>query len=594
MLSYFLLFSNFAISAPPPPLWGPAPKDIQYQYHTEEMSAFIHYGMNTYTGIEWGDGSEDPNLFKPTNLDTDQWVSVLKRAGFKRLIMVGRHHDGFCNWKTKFSNHSVNLSVDFQLISQFLHQSGDVLEEVSKSCTKFNVDMGLYLSPWDVNSSYYGDEVLYNEYYMNQLDEILNSNKRYGNNGKIVEVWMDGAKGEGSKAQIYWFSKWFELIRKHQPECVIWSGHGSEVRWIGNEKGIAGEPCWDRFDLDNQIACADKLPTCDPNLQDPNTGLATGQNYSVGECDVSITNGWFWKSGKVPKTMKELASIYFTSVARGQILLLNVPPNTEGKMPEDMSNNALQLGRDIWESFSLDFVRQNGVKFSATNTRESDTNMFSPENVADGTNKTYWTMDDDKTTGSITIDFGRFRTFDIISIREHIHLGQRIARASVDYHTNDGWKTLSTITTIGYHRIIRLDPVSADMIRVNILESQAVPLIQNIEVFLSVGSISQKVVPPDSVTEIPNSQFTKTGTWKDSDDGITNDKSGSSLEAKFTGTRCFVIGTIDPKYGKLNIFIDNQQVATIDCAITSTAVSLASTRITKSVLYQYDGEMIIH
>ena len=193
-----------AFSVDPPKPYGAVPTAGQLAYHQQELSAFIHYGMNTYTGVEWGTGKEDVNLFKPTELDTDQWVRTLKDAGFQRIIMIGRHHDGFCLWKSKYTEHDVENSKEFQETSKKLGQSGDVIEEISKSCTKYNMDMGFYLSPWDANSPDYGKEVEYNEYYMNQLEEIL-GDKKYGNNGKFVEVWMDGAKGSGAADLQFWF-----------------------------------------------------------------------------------------------------------------------------------------------------------------------------------------------------------------------------------------------------------------------------------------------------------------------------------------------------------------------------------------------------
>ncbi|OHT02578.1 hypothetical protein TRFO_30243 [Tritrichomonas foetus] len=322
------LFSISIFLVEPPELWGPAPTKEQLQFQREELSSFIHFGPNTFTGQEWGDGSEDPNIFRPTHLDTDQWVSTLQRGGFKRLIFTAKHHDGFCNWKSKFTRHQVNESIDFQAISKFLHQSGDVLQEVSKSCTKYNMSMGLYLSPWDRNSSFYGNDAEYNQYYMRQLTEIINGDeeeteklinkifgskktldnryaysnidqkkyhhqkineeksnemkhneKIYGNNGKFVEIWLDSAKGEGEKNQTYWFSQWFEIVRKYQPHAIIYSDYGTEARWVGNEKGIAGDPCWSRFDLKNQQICFDLNPDCkdfDLNIGDP-----YGPDYSV-------------------------------------------------------------------------------------------------------------------------------------------------------------------------------------------------------------------------------------------------------------------------------------------------------------------------
>ena len=242
---------SFCLCVDPPAPYGPVPTEGQLRYHREELSAFIHFGMNTFTGTEWGNGKEDVNSFNPTNLNTDQWVETLKNAGFKRIIIIGRHHDGFCTWKTNYTLHQLNASVAFQELSKKLNQSGDVIEELSKSCTKYNMDMGFYLSPWDANSEYYGDEELYNKYYMDQLAEVLGQ-KKYGNNGKFVEVWMDGAKGTGAEDQIYWFLKWFDLIESLQPGAVVFSPYGSTVRWVGNEAGIAGTTCYSKLNQTRQ------------------------------------------------------------------------------------------------------------------------------------------------------------------------------------------------------------------------------------------------------------------------------------------------------------------------------------------------------
>ena len=218
--------------------------------------------------------------------------------------------------------------------------------------------MGFYLSPWDINSPYYGDDVLYNEYYMNQLEEILNSeNKKYGNNGKFVEVWMDGAKGEGQKAQNYRFLEWFSLIKKHQPDMVIFSSYGSEIRWVGNEAAVAGVPCWDKSNTTAERSCYDKKPDC--YSQDGNHGEPNGPDYQIAECDVSFTSGWFWKEGKVPKSSKEIASIYFTSVGRGQPLLLNVPPDTEGKIPDNFVEALDLVNKIFYRSLIINiFIKQ--------------------------------------------------------------------------------------------------------------------------------------------------------------------------------------------------------------------------------------------
>ena len=275
----------------PPEAFGALPNQSQINYHEEELAAFIHFGMNTFTNSEWGNGSENPNSFNPTDLDADEWVRTLKEAGFKRLIMVGKHHDGFVIWKSEVTDHDVEKSTDWQATKG---GEGDVLAEVSAACTKYNMDMGLYLSPWDVNAPSYGygegtnDETDtngdYNEFYMTQLREVL-GNPKYGNNGKFVEVWMDGAKGSGAAAQHYKFDQWFDLIEELQPGAVVFSPYATGVRWIGNESGKAGDPAWSKID---KKRIRDRY---DQGLGDDNrylnNGDPQGDIWSVGECDVS-------------------------------------------------------------------------------------------------------------------------------------------------------------------------------------------------------------------------------------------------------------------------------------------------------------------
>ena len=250
-------------------------------------------------------------------------MKALKDAGFERIIMIGRHHDGFCLWNSDYTTQDVASSTDFQATQAARGQSGDVLEELSKSCTKYDMDMGFYLSPWDANNPTYGygsgtDEETdsngdYNEYYMNQLREVL-GNPKYGNNGKFVEVWMDGAKGSGAAAQHYKFQEWFDLIEELQPGAVVFSPYGSTIRWIGNESGKAGDPCWSKLDQQRQRNYYDTYGGDEAAYL--NSGDPNGDIWSIGECDVSLTSGWFWKSGKQPKSMEELTDIYFKSAGR--------------------------------------------------------------------------------------------------------------------------------------------------------------------------------------------------------------------------------------------------------------------------------------
>ena len=574
-----------------PEVYGPVPTATQLQYHEEELSAFIHYGPNTYTGQEWGNGSENPNVFNPTGLDTDQWVKALKDAGFKRIIMIGRHHDGFCLWESDATTHDVGSSTNFQQTQAARGQSGDVFLELSKSCTKYDMDMGLYLSPWDANNPSYGygsghDDATdtngdYNEYYMEQLREVL-GNPKYGNNGKFVEVWMDGAKGSGAAAQHYKFQEWFDLIEELQPGAVVFSPYGSTVRWIGNESGKAGDPCWSKLDQTRQRNWYDAHGGDEASYL--NVGDPDGDIWSVGECDVSLTSGWFWKTGKQPKNMEELTDIYFKSVGRGQPLLLNVPPDTTGVLPQNFVDRISEFGETIRSTFRNDLTKKDGISASATAIRGNNA-RFAAANVLDDDPDTYWTMDDGQTTGSITIDLGGIQLFDIVSIEEYIKLGQRISSFTVEAHTSTGWKDFGSGHTIGAKRLVRGNPVRADQIRINITGSYAVPLIENVGVFKAEGAFEQENPFPEGLDLIDDRDFSRSGNWHEetidglNDTGIWADP-GAEASFTFTGTKAWIIGTKDPGHGVMDVYIDGTKVASPN--------AYQANRQLKQVLYETD------
>ena len=470
-----------AFSVDPPKPYGAVPTAGQLAYHQQELSAFIHYGMNTYTGVEWGTGKEDVNLFKPTELDTDQWVRTLKDAGFQRIIMIGRHHDGFCLWKSKYTEHDVENSKEFQETSKKLGQSGDVIEEISKSCTKYNMDMGFYLSPWDANSPDYGKEVEYNEYYMNQLEEIL-GDKKYGNNGKFVEVWMDGAHDPAAKYQEYAFERYFNHIWDMQPGCIIYSIYASTARWSGTEAGGVGDPSWSRINQSYIRKYYDDHWQSNPQYLW--NGDEKGDWYCPAECDVSITGGWFWTTGRKPKSIEDIATIYFNTVGHGEVLLLNVPPTTDGVFGKEFVDRVLEFGECVNNTFRLNMAQLPIVTVTASSYRGND-KKYKPENVVDFDNETYWTMDDDKTTGWIEIDFSVPQVFDVISISEYIALGQRVKHFSVEVFlfSSKQWMKIGDFNTIGHKRLIRTYPNTASKIRFNITESLAVPLISAVGVY---------------------------------------------------------------------------------------------------------------
>ena len=556
----------------PPEAFGAVPNQSQLNYHEEELAAFIHFGMNTFTNSEWGNGKENPNNFNPTDLDADEWVRTLKEAGFKRIIMIGKHHDGFVLWKSEVTDHDVEKSTDWQATKG---GEGDVLAEVSAACTKYDMDMGLYLSPWDASAPSYGygegtnaetdTNGDYNEFYMAQLREVL-GNPKYGNDGKFVEVWMDGAKGSGAAAQHYEFDKWFDLIEELQPGAVVFSPYGTDVRWIGNESGEAGDPVWSKI---NKQRIRDRY---DQGLGDDNQYLNNGDSqgdiWSVGECDVSLTSGWFWHQGNGPKTMEQLAEIYFKSVGRGQPLLLNVAPDKTGHFTAEDIARIKEFSNAINNTFDENLATPDTTTVEASSVR-GNSMKFSASNVLDDNDDTYWTMNDGETTGSITIDLGKEKVFDVISIEEYIKLGQRVSEFSVDVFSNGVWRKFGSGKTIGAKRLVRNSPVSASKIRINIEDSLAVPLIENVEVYKADEAFEVEALAPAGTEFIDNVDFINKDSWNQEDIGIGNtgmysSTAGTDASFTFTGTKAWIVGTFDPSHGIMEVWIDDEKVSEVD------------------------------
>ena len=465
--------------AEPPAAWGPTPSKAQLAYHKEEMSAFIHFGMNTFTNKEWGDGTESPTQFTLSSIDADQWVKTFKDAGFGRLILVTKHHDGFCNWPSELTEHSVKNSPG----------KIDVVGAVSAAVTKYDMGMGIYVSPWDQNCVHYGEgrgSMDYNDFYMGQLRELL-GNPKYGNNGKFVEVWMDGAKGSGVTQPYYFTSayveegkdNWRDVIKGFDPDIVLFAPFGDEVRWNGTESGMSGVPCWNRINWADQKSYFDARGG--ENVSLVTNGQANGVNWSVPEADFSLVNGWFAHSG-TPKTLKQLGDIYFASVGRSSILLMNAAPGQNGKISDAQVNRITEFGETVRKTFETDLALGSAASASAVR-GGVESIKYAPANVLDGDYDTYWTMDDGQTTGSITIDLGENKTFDVVSLQEYIPLGQRISSYSVETYSNGNWLSFGGGQTIGYKGLVRGLMTTASRVRVNISASQAVPVINAIGVY---------------------------------------------------------------------------------------------------------------
>ena len=488
---------------------GPLPSQAQLDYLEDELAAFIHFGPNTFYDQEWGSGQEDPKRFNPTKLAAREWVRVLKETGFKKLILVVKHHDGFVLYPTAHTDYSVKASP-------WRDGKGDLLLEVSKAATEFDMDMGVYLSPWDAHSPLYhvDQEADYNAYYLAQLKEIL-SNPAYGNAGKFAEVWMDGARGEGAQKVNYEFETWFETIRDLQGDCLIFSTEGTSIRWIGNERGYAGDPLWQKVKPDQLGAEAelDYLQHGDP----------FGTLFSIGEADVSLRPGWFYHEDQDPKSLEELVEIYFRSVGRGTPLLLNIPPNQDGLFDEKDIQRLYEFAAYRDELYKEDLAL--GAKVSGPALSPD----FACSHLTDGRKTSSWASDAELPV-QLELDLGAPKTFDVIELREDLKLGQRIAAFRVQVELDGAWQEFGSGHTVGYKRLLRGLVVEAQKIRVTITETQDLPLLTKISLYKT-PTLSKKEAVQQlefsekslAVTKGENVRFT-----------VKRRESNSPLEAKIS------------------------------------------------------------
>ena len=451
---------------------GPLPSQAQLAYLEDELAAFIHFGPNTFYNQEWGIGQEDPVRFNPTKLDAREWVRVLKETGFKKLILVVKHHDGFVLYPTVHTDYSVKASP-------WRNGEGDLLLEVSQAATEFDMDMGVYLSPWDAHSPLYhvNREEDYNAYYLAQLKETL-SNPAYGNAGKFAEVWMDGARGEGAQKVNYEFEKWFETIRELQGDCLIFSTEGTSIRWIGNERGYAGDPLWQKVN-------PDKLGT-EAALDYLQHGDSSGTIFSIGEADVSIRPGWFYHEDQDPKSLEELVEIYFHSVGRGTPLLLNIPPNQAGLFDAKDIERLYEFAAYRNELYKEDLALGAEVFGPALSAD------FACHHLTDGLETSSWASDVGLPI-QLELDLGSPKTFDVIELREDLKLGQRIAAFHVQVEVDGVWQEFGTGFTVGHKRLLRGPLVEAQKVRVMITEAQSKPVLTKISLYKT-PSLSQKEV----------------------------------------------------------------------------------------------------
>ncbi|XP_022774434.1 alpha-L-fucosidase 1-like [Durio zibethinus] len=460
-----LQLSQLAISRPervptPPLPVLPLPTFSQLKWQQRELIMFLHFGVNTFTDSEWGTGKENPAIFNPVGLNANQWVTAAAEAGISLMILTAKHHDGFCLWPSKYTDHSVASSP-------WKNGHGDVVQEfVTAVKAHGGIDAGLYLSPWDRHDQRYGHDLQYNEYYLAQLQELLN---KYG---RVKEIWFDGAKGKNAKNMSYYFTDWFAMVRELQSSINIFSDAGPDVRWVGNEQGVAGNTSWSTIN-------STSLSIGNASIIDYlNTGDPKGTNWLPAECDVSIRKGWFWHKSQSPKKLSELLEIYYNSVGRNCVMLLNVPPNSTGLISEADVQRLKEFRSAIDTIFSTNLAEKCFIK--ASSQRGGKGGGFGPENALDSDHLwTYWAPRDDGDKKEHWIEMGVPNgglTFNVVRIQEAIGLGQRIIRHEIYV---DG-KKLVEGTTVGYKRLHRLDEVHGRDVRIIIKESRGLPLISSV------------------------------------------------------------------------------------------------------------------
>lgn len=597
-----------------PKTWGATPNDEQLWYMKQGTAAFCHFGPNTFNNVEWGEnyGTKTPKeIFKLTKkFNAEDLVKAVKEAGFSRLILTAKHHDGFCLWSSQYTDYDI-ASTDYQ---------GDILEEISDACTKYNLDMGCYLSPWDIHEDKYGcfgdnnnkknnnntgTFTNYNKLYVAWINEICQAKKadgsyKYGNNNpnrrsdRFVEWWMDGAQGSASNRQTYDWKAILGAIKNNNPHCQVFgtgkavNGKNGEedkklagtggIHWIGNESGWASNETWAKINIGEDY---ETLPKSDGAY----IGVSNGVQWSVPEVDTKMLAGWFWRDSAGDDTTKsesELADIYFRTVGRGATLLMNLSPNKNGEVGATQLNRFKELGKNISDTFKTDLTKASGVTATADSTWKNSDKYGAAkvlDTIPEGEvyNNTYWAPAEGKTTGSLEINLGGLKKFDVVSIEEYIQKGQTIAAFTVEYKDLAGqWHDFASGKTISAKRLCRGETVEGTAIRINITEAKDTPKICNVGVYkaskgFSVSSDGSSEAVPSNLKKVSINDATREGTWnfEKDEDGNANgsawgDTAGLAATFTFTGTKAWVVGTADPNHGMMDVYIDGKKVDSVN------------------------------
>lgn len=454
-----------------PEACGPVPTEAQLKWQELERYAFIHFSMNTFTDMEWGYGDKDPQLFNPSELDCRLWCRLFKDAGMKGVILTAKHHDGFCLWPSAYTDYSVKQSP-------WRNGNGDLVRELADACKEYGLKLGIYLSPWDRNHKEYGTEA-YITYFRNQLNELLT------NYGDIFEVWFDGANGGSGyyggadetrsvdRKTYYDWPGTNQLVKKLQPDAVIFSDAGPDVRWCGNEAGWVGETNW------STLRREEVWPGW-PHYQQLQNGHEDGSYWVPAEVNVSIRPGWFYheEQDDQVKTVDQLLDVYYHSVGRNATWNLNIPIDKRGLVHPTDSAVLMEVAKILQNNFKENLAQQAEVR--ASNVRGKD---FAAAHLIDGNKDSYWATDDEVTSASVEFDFKVPTAINQFLVQEYIRLGQRVKAFTLEAFVGDEWQVVATGSTIGYKRILRFPTVETQKLRFTINDAKACPLLSNVEIY---------------------------------------------------------------------------------------------------------------
>jgi alpha-L-fucosidase len=463
MKNYLLLagclFAGVLLAQPVKPVY-PIPTKEQLTWHEKEFYLFIHFGPNTFTDKEWGEGNEDPSVFNPTALDCEQWTRIAKQAGAKGIILTAKHHDGFCLWPSKQSTHTVRES-------KWLNGKGDVVKALSDACKKTGLEMGVYISPWDRNHPQYGTPA-YNDIYVASMKELLT---QYG---KFFELWWDGANGEGpnGKKQVYDFKRFEDSAFKWQKQLVIFSDIGPGARWCGNENGTINNTNWNLLDT-----AGFKRGHGGPPTDTLNRGNVNGKHWIPAEADVSIRPGWFYhaKEDSKVKSPETLFNLYLRSVGNGGNLLLNVPPDRTGRIHPADSAALVGFGKLRAAAFSKDLLQNASISSIAAPGKKIPT-------LNDHNSQTYW-VSPQQQNNSLLVKLPAKTSLNTLVLEEMIAYGQRVSAFTIEAFDGQAFQTVFTGTTIGRKKIASFPLQETDQLRITIQQAKAVPVLRSISAY---------------------------------------------------------------------------------------------------------------